>query len=64
MYNIPLFIVENGFGAVDEIAEDGKIYDQYRINYLKAYIKEMRIYVDKDWVNLIGYTPWGCIDLG
>ncbi|MGU8478959.1 family 1 glycosylhydrolase [Clostridium perfringens] len=64
MYNIPLFIVENGFGAVDEIAEDGKIYDQYRINYLKAYIKEMRKYVDKDWVNLIGYTPWGCIDLG
>jgi len=64
MYNIPLFIVENGFGAVDEIAEDGKIYDQYRINYLKAYIREMRKYVDKDWVNLIGYTPWGCIDLG
>lgn len=64
MYNIPLFIVENGFGVVDEIAEDGKIYDQYRINYLKAYIKEIRKYVDKDWVNLIGYTPWGCIDLG
>lgn len=64
MYNIPLFIVENGFGAVDEIAEDGKIYDQYRINYLKTYIREMRKYVDKDWVNLIGYTPWGCIDLG
>ena len=63
MYNLPLFIVENGFGAVDEVAEDGKIYDKYRVDYLKAHIKEMIKAVDEDGVDLMGYTPWGCIDL-
>lgn len=63
MYKLPLFIVENGFGAVDEVAEDGKIYDKYRVDYLKAHIKEMIKAVDEDGVDLMGYTPWGCIDL-
>ncbi|MDN6161729.1 MAG: 6-phospho-beta-glucosidase [Atopostipes sp.] len=62
-YDLPLFIVENGFGAYDKIAEDGEIYDDYRIDYLKAHIKEMKKAVEIDGVDLIGYTPWGCIDI-
>ncbi|MDO5516263.1 MAG: family 1 glycosylhydrolase, partial [Clostridium sp.] len=62
-YRMPLFIVENGFGAVDEIGEDGMVHDNYRIEYLKAHIKEMIKAVDEDGVDLMGYTPWGCIDL-
>lgn len=61
-YQIPLFIVENGFGAIDKIEEDGTIQDDYRIAYLKAHIKEMKKAVIDDGVDLIGYTPWGCID--
>lgn len=38
-YQKPLLIVENGFGAKDEISPDGKIHDQYRIDYLKAHIR-------------------------
>lgn len=61
-YRKPLFIVENGFGAIDEIAPDGGIYDDYRIAYLKAHIEQMKKAVIEDGVDLMGYTPWGCID--
>ncbi len=62
-YEKPLFIVENGFGAVDEISADGKIHDQYRIDYLKAHIAAMKDAVEYEGVDLMGYTPWGFIDL-
>jgi len=62
-YQIPLFIVENGLGAVDEIGPDGKIHDDYRIAYLREHIEQMKLAVDEDGVELMGYTPWGCIDL-
>ena len=62
-YQIPLFIVENGLGAVDTLNEDGGIDDDYRIDYLKEHIKALKDAVENDGVDLIGYTPWGPIDL-
>ena len=62
-YQIPLFIVENGMGAVDNVEEDGSIHDEYRIHYLREHIKELMKAVQVDHVELMGYTPWGCIDL-
>ena len=62
-YDVPLFIVENGLGAYDQEDADGKICDDYRIDYLKRHIEEMRKAIDQDGVRLMGYTPWGCIDL-
>jgi len=61
-YRKPLFIVENGMGAKDKI-ENGVINDDYRIKYLHDHIEEMKKAVEYDGVDLIGYTPWGCIDL-
>ncbi|MGN0983390.1 MAG: glycoside hydrolase family 1 protein [Gemmiger sp.] len=61
-YGIPLMVVENGLGARDEKAPDGRIHDGYRIDYLRQHIEQMREAV-KDGVDLMGYTPWGCIDL-
>ena len=61
-YQIPLFVVENGFGAVDQVKADGSIDDDYRIEYLRAHIREMKKAVAVDGVDLMGYTPWGCID--
>lgn len=61
-YQKPLFIVENGLGAVDKVEEDGSINDDYRIEYLSEHIKSMKEVI-KDGVDLIGYTPWGCIDI-
>ena len=62
-YQVPLFIVENGMGALDTVEEDGSIHDPYRISYLKEHIREMIKAVEEDDVDLMGYTPWGCIDL-
>ena len=61
-YQIPLMVVENGLGAYDKIKADGTIDDDYRIDYLKQHINAMHEAV-LDGVDLIGYTPWGCIDL-
>jgi 6-phospho-beta-glucosidase len=62
-YRLPMFIVENGFGAVDTIEDDGSIIDDYRIDYFRAHIQAMKDAVLIDGVDLIGYTPWGCIDV-
>lgn len=61
-YELPLFIVENGFGAIDVKEADGSVHDQYRIDYLRSHIQEMEKAINEDGVELMGYTPWGCID--
>ena len=64
-YEIPLMVVENGFGALDEVViEDGveRIHDPYRIDYLRAHVADMGKAID-DGVDLIGYTWWGPIDV-
>lgn len=61
-YQIPLMVVENGLGAFDQKEADGSIHDDYRIDYMRKHIEQMKEAV-KDGVDLMGYTPWGCIDL-
>lgn len=61
-YQKPLFVVENGLGARDEFL-DGKIADDYRIDYLAGHVKAMVQAADEDGVDILGYTPWGVIDL-
>lgn len=64
----PLFIVENGLGAVDELvddasAPDGKtVHDQYRIAYMNDHLVQVEEAI-KDDIPVMGYTSWGCIDL-
>jgi len=62
-YQKPMFIVENGLGAVDTPDENGYVADDYRIDYLAAHVKAMREAINEDGVVLWGYTTWGCIDL-
>jgi len=62
-YQLPLFVVENGLGAIDTIDENGQIEDDYRIEFLASHIKEMIKAVEYDGVDLLGYTSWGCIDI-
>ena len=65
-YQLPLFIVENGLGAVDTLVtlENGEktVEDDYRIDYLRQHLKEAAKAIE-DGVELMGYTSWGCIDL-
>lgn len=62
-YGVPLYISENGLGATDTPTDKFVINDDYRIDYLRRHIEEMKKAVDIDGVDLIAYTPWGCIDL-
>lgn len=61
-YHLPLLITENGLGAKDELTEDGKIHDDYRIDYLKRHFHQAKLAIN-DGVDLIGYCPWAFIDL-
>lgn len=62
-YQKPLFIVENGLGAVDIPGKNGVIEDDYRIDYLREHIRAMKAAVEEDGVELLGYTSWAPIDL-
>ena len=62
-YQKPLFIVENGLGAVDVPDENGYVKDDYRIEYIREHIKALKSAVEEDGVDILGYTAWGCIDL-
>ncbi|MFN1513490.1 6-phospho-beta-glucosidase [Vibrio owensii] len=61
-YQKPLFIVENGLGAKDVPDENGEVQDDYRIDYLRQHVEAMADAIT-DGVPLMGFTPWGCIDL-
>ncbi|MEY8461852.1 6-phospho-beta-glucosidase [Streptococcus merionis] len=62
-YRKPIFIVENGLGAVDTPDENGYVEDDYRIDYIKRHIEAFKAAVEEDGVDLMGYTTWGCLDL-
>ena len=59
---VPLMIVENGLGSKDIVEEDGSIHDSYRIDYLREHIQAMKEAI-QEGAPLIGYLPWGCIDI-
>ncbi|MFB1050653.1 glycoside hydrolase family 1 protein [Paraliobacillus sp. JSM ZJ581] len=65
-YQKPLFIVENGLGAIDTLVtlEDGTktVIDDYRINYMNDHLVQVSEAIE-DGVDIMGYTSWGCIDL-
>lgn len=61
-YRIPLYIVENGIGALDKPGRDGSIADEYRVEYFRAHIDEMGKAIEQG-VDLMGYTMWGPIDI-
>lgn len=61
-YQKPLFIAENGLGAMDVVEEGDLIQDDYRISYLRDHIKQIKEAIT-DGVNVFGYTSWGCIDM-
>ncbi len=59
-YHLPLFVAENGLGTFD-VMEDGRVHDDYRIDYVREHIRQMKLALE-DGVPVFGYTYWGCID--
>ena len=61
-YQLPIMITENGLGCFDTPDENGVVHDDYRIEYYRDHVAAMREAV-KDGVDLVGYFPWGPIDI-
>ena len=61
-YEKPILVVENGLGTFDTV-ENGKVYDDYRIAYLKAHIDQLKKAVEDDGVDVIGYLTWAAMDV-
>ena len=61
-YNLPIMVVENGLGCSDNLEEDGRVHDPYRIEYLVRHVEALEQAAD-DGVDVFGYTWWGPIDV-
>lgn len=61
-YHLPMVITENGFGAHESVGEDGRVHDQYRIDFLRDTIYQLGLAIE-DGCDVIGYNPWSYTDL-
>lgn len=61
-YRLPMLVTENGLGAYDQLTEDGKVHDSYRIEYLQKHIEQIQLAIT-DECEMMGYCPWSAIDL-
>lgn len=61
-YDKPVLIAENGFGAKDTL-ENGRVHDQYRIDYMSEHFDEIRKAIEIDKVDVRAYIAWGIIDI-
>nr|WP_308936398.1 glycoside hydrolase family 1 protein [Rothia aerolata] len=61
-YRLPLIVTENGLGAYDELTEDGRVHDDYRIDYLRQHLEQTQEAIS-DGVEILGYSPWTALDL-
>lgn len=62
-YQKPLFVVENGLGAVDTVDEHNEVHDNYRIDYLSNHVNALLKAKDEDGVPIVGYTMWSGLDI-
>lgn len=61
-YQKPIMIAENGFGAIDELTGDKQIHDDYRIEYLKDHLVQIKECI-MDGVDITAFLSWGPIDI-
>ena len=62
LYQLPMIITENGFGAHDVLTPDEKVHDDYRIRFLRENIRQIGLALE-DGVPVLGYNLWSYCDL-
>lgn len=62
LYHLPMVITENGYGAHEDVDENGEVNDVERIKFLKNQIYQVGLAI-QDGVQVIGYNPWSFTDL-
>ena len=60
-YRLPIYVLENGFGAHDKPDAAGDIADTARIDYLKRYIEAMHQAI-ANGADVRGYFIWSLLD--
>lgn len=60
-YKKPIIITENGMSNLDFVAQDGKVYDPQRIEYMQTHLHYLKKTAE-DGVDLLGYMHWSLMD--
>ena len=60
-YNLPLVITENGMSNCDWVAQDGKVHDGARIDYLRRHLRALSDAM-AEGVDVRGYFQWSIMD--
>ena len=62
-YGLPVFPIENGLGWRENWDGVHEIADDYRIDYHRQHIQELKDSVELDGAKVLGYLGWGLIDI-
>jgi 6-phospho-beta-glucosidase len=62
-YRLPVFTIECGIGVDESLNEKGTVEDDYRINYFREHLEQLKLAVSEDGVDLMGFLTWGPIDI-
>ncbi len=60
-YKLPIYITENGICGHEWVSDDGKVHDQFRIDFIKWHLKELEK-AESEGVELGGYFHWSFMD--
>lgn len=61
-YGLPMIVTENGMAYSEQLDEEGKIHDPYRIEYLRNHIEQIGILLEEG-IPVLGYCPWSFVDV-
>ena len=62
-YQLPIFTLECGIGVEEIMEEDHVLNDDYRIEYLRRHLEQLKLSVSEDGVDLMGFLTWGPVDI-
>ena len=62
-YRLPVFTIECGIGVEETLNEAHTVEDDYRINYFREHLEQLKLAVEEDGVMLMGFLTWGPMDI-
>ena len=60
-YNLPIYISENGICGHEWVSDDGKVHDNFRIDFIKWHLEQIEKAI-ADGVDIRGYFYWSFMD--
>ena len=60
-YHLPIMVTENGIAQPDTVAQDGKVHDQTRVEYLHQFLPGVGKAISEG-IPVLGYQYWSIMD--